>query len=131
MSLTLTSLLDLPEGAGYVTRDGRSAVKVERQGDQIKVTGRCDSLAREIEWYEEWNWRAEQRADSLASELIETKTELIEALEALATAQYEAECETRKPPGRLWALLSGYLAGLATGIFLTFLKTTNKRQKDG
>lgn len=53
MSLTIPvdSLPALPEGASYHGRSGQAGIEVCRQGDQIRVTGTCDSLEREVEYY--------------------------------------------------------------------------------
>lgn len=45
MVIPITSLHDLPIGAGYIRKDGRSAVEVRKTGNQeIEVSSRCDSL---------------------------------------------------------------------------------------
>lgn len=51
LTIPVDSLPVLPEGASYHGRSGQAGIEVSRQGDQIHVTGTCDSLEREVEYY--------------------------------------------------------------------------------
>lgn len=51
LMIPVDSLPSLPEGALWHGRSGQAEVEVSRQGDQIYVTGTCDSLEREVEYY--------------------------------------------------------------------------------
>lgn len=58
MRISVDSLLKLPAGASYHKRSGQAGAEVLLRGDTIYVTGTCDSLAREVEYYEELYYRA-------------------------------------------------------------------------
>ena len=45
LEIPTQNLLNLPEGAKYGTHSGRASVEAERRGDNIVVTGKCDSIA--------------------------------------------------------------------------------------
>lgn len=51
LTIPVDSLPALPQGASYHGRSGQAGIEVSRQGDQILVTGTCDSLEREVEYY--------------------------------------------------------------------------------
>ena len=54
MSLTISvdSLLKLPEGAVYRESKDRAHVEATHHGGVIYITGTCDSLQRQVEYYE-------------------------------------------------------------------------------
>lgn len=47
VDVPIQNLLNLPDGAGYTAKDGQASVSVQRHGDNITVTGKCDSIARQ------------------------------------------------------------------------------------
>lgn len=51
LTIPVDSLPVLPEGASWHGRSGQAEVEVSRQGDHIQITGTCDSLEREVEYY--------------------------------------------------------------------------------
>lgn len=52
MRISVDSLLKLPQGATYHRKSGQAHAEVSIRGDTIYVTGTCDSLARQVEYYE-------------------------------------------------------------------------------
>lgn len=54
MSLTISvdSLLKLPEGAAYRRSKDRAHVEATHRDGVIYITGTCDSLQRQVEYYE-------------------------------------------------------------------------------
>lgn len=44
LSLPLSTLLDLPEGAGFHTRRGKTHLTLTRRGDSLEATATTDSL---------------------------------------------------------------------------------------
>ncbi len=75
MGIHLDSLLRLPEGAGYTERSGQATARVERRGAGIQVTATCDSLAREIEYYEDMYYRARDELDELEHRMLEERAQ--------------------------------------------------------
>lgn len=75
MGIHLDSLLRLPEGAGYTERSGQATARVERRGGEIQVTATCDSLAREIEYYEDMYYRARDELDELEHRMLEERAQ--------------------------------------------------------
>ena len=65
VTIPMQSLDDLPDGAGYGTTNGRATIEAVRQGDNIVVTGKCDSIARQCILYERQASRYRQTVDSL------------------------------------------------------------------
>ncbi len=52
IAVSVDSLLKLPEGAAYTKRSGQANIKVATHGDTVYITGTCDSLQRQVEYYE-------------------------------------------------------------------------------
>lgn len=106
LRISVDSLLKLPEKASYHARSGQATAKVEKSGDTIYVSATCDSLAREVEYYQslyEWECRRS----------------------GLYKTQYDELMEKRHDPLKLGGLC--LLAGLLAGIYL--VTTTNKNKK--
>ena len=70
LEIPTQNLLNLPEGAKYGTHSGRASVEAERRGDNIVVTGKCDSIARRCVYFESQVFRQREVIDSLAQLLI-------------------------------------------------------------
>lgn len=115
---SLASLRDLPEGAGYSSRNGRAGVELARVGDEIVATGSCDSLAREVEWLWMENWFTSERADSLASALEVKSSELERERETRAVLEREV---SERGSGGVRAAIKWLLTGVATGGVLTYI----------
>ncbi len=52
MVISVDSLLKLPEGAVYRESKDRAHVEATHRGGVIYITGTCDSLQRQVEYYE-------------------------------------------------------------------------------
>lgn len=52
ITISVDSLLRLPAGASYHKRSGQAEAEVALVGDTVYVTATCDSLEREVEYYE-------------------------------------------------------------------------------
>ncbi len=121
-TIPTSSLLNLPDGAKFGAQNGRASVEAERQGDEIIVRGKCDSIARRCTYFESSVFRQRILIDSLTARLDEMQAYRARAdslLEAVSAAYHAAE-HTEKPPstwGR-WFLL-GLLAGGAASAWLT------------
>ncbi len=121
-TIPTSSLLNLPDGAKFGAQNGRASVEAERQGDEIIVRGKCDSIARRCTYFETSVYRQRILIDSLTARLDEMQAYRARAdslLEAVSAAYHAAE-HTEKPPstwGR-WFLL-GLLAGGAASAWLT------------
>lgn len=58
ISIPVDSLLKLPSEAAYTKHSGQASAAVTKRGEVIYVTATCDSLQREVEYYEELYYRA-------------------------------------------------------------------------
>ena len=122
LGVSLTSLLDLPEGAGYHSRSGRAEVALRREGDGITVTANCDSLQRLCELWEEEREEREIIIDSLICELHAARREV------LNKGREEREEREERSNGAqtvLKWLLIGMAAGIA-GTIILIIKTNKK-----
>lgn len=118
MTLAMKNLLDLPEGAGYRNNDGRASVSVTRQGGEIVVTGRCDSLDRQMLLYEEELFRQWEKFDSLEDLLAISRRSLSLAKDSIASIS----TKTEKSGRRNWRdILSALLCGILAGMGLATL----------
>lgn len=69
LTISVDSLLKLPTGASYYKRSGQAGAEVSLRGDTIYVTGTCDSLAREVEYYESLYHRARDSLEQYKNDL--------------------------------------------------------------
>lgn len=108
LAIASDSLRELPEGALYRQSAGRAHIEVRRVRDTIMVSGGCDSLAREVErWEEAWHT----------------------ARDALAERDRGEEREERTKTTTPWlptAVLT--MLGAAAGAVTTTILTNKKRQ---
>lgn len=119
LTIPMQSLTDLPEGAKFGDSSGRATVEAQRQGNNIILTGRCDSVARQCTLYERQTFRQQSTIDSLRHELQSKDSELSQmALELASNSSQMALLteETRKPPRKVggW-FAAGAVLGLAGG----------------
>ena len=105
----MDSLLKLPAGASYHKRSGQAGAEVSLKGDTIVVTATCDSLARQVEYYEALYHNARDTLESYH-----------------ATVQEDAK--TLESPLRIF--VKGLALGLVAGISLTFFIKNSKRRKN-
>lgn len=113
MELPIGDLEKLPDGSGYTAKDGRAGISVTRNGSNITVTGRCDSIGRLLSFYREMSFEQYRQIDSLQwenSQLLEANTRQAAHIEAI---QAETLKSRDKPPEtRHWWALAGFTAGL-------------------
>lgn len=69
ITISVDSLLKLPAGASYNKRSGQAGAEVSLRGDTIFVTATCDSLQREVEYYEELYYRAQDALEQCQNNL--------------------------------------------------------------
>lgn len=122
MTIPAQNLLNLPDGAKYSAQNGRVSVEAERQGDQIVVRGKCDSIARRCTYFENRVFRQRTLIDSLTARLSEMQVYRARAdsLLAVETMVRQAATRTEKPPATWhWWLIAGFLAGGAVSALLT------------
>lgn len=100
------SLRKLPAGSSYHAKSGQANLTVRGDADgNIVAEASCDSLQRLVLWYEE--------------ELTRIRSETTTDKEDVLT-----ESERRSNPVK--TAIIAFLAGLASGIVLTFLKQKRK-----
>lgn len=106
MSIPIDSLRKLPTGAVYQKKSGQAGAKVSTNGNTVIVIATCDSLQREVDYFE--------------SLYLSTKSQLDNLKEAVLT-----EKEQRSNPVKI--ALVALLIGIGIGIFLTTLINKNYR----
>ena len=52
LSLSIDTIKRLPKRSMYYSRSGQASVTVQYENDTISITATCDSLQRQIEYYE-------------------------------------------------------------------------------
>lgn len=77
LEMNKTNLLDLPEGAGYHSRNGRAEVSLRNEKEKIIIEANCDSLMRQYELWEEQLYESESIIDSLTRELHCARREIL------------------------------------------------------
>lgn len=126
VTIPTQNLLDLPDGAKYGASYGRATVEAERSGDNIIVTGRCDSIARRCEYYERHAFRLQNTVDSLQTTIAHLESQLsLMKFERDSTAfQNSFESHESKPPrtGGKW-LAAGVLLGMVLAVAFRLLWT--------
>lgn len=93
LTISVDSLLKLPEGATYRRSNERAHVEASQKDGIIYITGTCDSLQRQVEYYEALYHNARDALESYQESVLQ-------------------ESKTRKSP------LSIYLSGIACGFVL-------------
>lgn len=97
------AIAQLPEGAQYLTRNKRASVSAERKGDNLVITGRCDSAFQKITLLEEMVFRQREEIDSLTD--LNTKK-----IEAQSDDKADIERITKRPS--VWKIPAAFLLGL-------------------
>lgn len=81
IAIPVDSLLKLPSQAVYTHHSGQATATVGKKGDVIYVAASCDSLQREVEYYEELYYKArdalEQYKDSVQTETKQQSSNLL------------------------------------------------------
>lgn len=94
LTISVDSLLKLPQEATYRRSNERAHVEASRKGGVIYITGTCDSLQQQVEYFEALYHNARDALESYRESI-------------------NTERETRKSP------FSIYLSGVVCGIILT------------
>lgn len=123
VEIPIQSLLDLPDGAGYTSKDGQASVGVQKHGDNISVTGKCDSIARQCLYYEREVFRQRGKLDSLKQVLSSARV-LDSQKEEFHEAGDNTIQDVKKKSPATWYkwLLAGCVAGLLLALPLNRLK---------
>ena len=124
LTVPTQNLLDLPEGASYNASEGRSSVEAKRQGDNIVITGNCDSVARRSWRFEQTVFRQCSTIDSLRNVILDQQ-KLIDEYEAVEMARSgtteQVEQTVKKPSNWHKWLLGGGVLGVALCIAVRIL----------
>lgn len=114
MAISVDSLLKLPEGAVYRESKDRAHVEATHQGGVIYITSTCDSLQRQVEYYEALYHTARDALEQTQSQLIR-----------------ERQKKTDTTPSWLFltTLMFGYFVGAAVTIFITKDKLLKKNEQ--
>lgn len=110
MTITVDSLLKLPQGATYHRKSGQAHAEVSIRGDTIYVTGTCDSLARQVEYYENLYHTARDALENQSRE--------------------SANAESKGRPYPAWLLILTFCVGLALGATTTIFITAKFRKNE-
>ncbi len=124
VTIPMQSLDDLPDGAGYGTTNGRATIEAVRQGDNIVVTGKCDSIARQCILYERQASRYRQTVDSLNAVNTSLNAQINQMTIAAASKDKYYQSlweESRKPPRFKAGLIVGALAVVLVEALVAFL----------
>ena len=98
IAIPVDSLLKLPSQAVYTHHSGQATATVAKKGEVIYVAATCDSLQREVEYYEELYYNA--------------RDELEQYKDSVQT-------ETKQQSSNLWVkLIISFLMGFTTGVLI-------------
>ncbi len=109
LTISVDSLLKLPEGAAYRESHDRAHVEARQRDGVIYITGTCDSLARQVEYYEALYHNARDELESYH-------------------ATVQEETKTRESP--LEIFVKGLTLGFVAGISLTYFIKYSRRRKN-
>lgn len=110
LAISVDSLLRLPEGAAYRRSNERAHVEATQKDGVIYITGTCDSLQRQVEYYEALYHNARDALESYRESVIEERA-------------------TRKSPFSIY--LSGVTCGFVLAVALTgFIKQSKPRKNE-
>lgn len=109
LTISVDSLLKLPEGATYRESHDRAHVEARQRDGVIYITGTCDSLARQVEYYEALYHNARDELESYH-------------------ATVQEETKTRESP--LEIFVKGLTLGFVAGISLTYFIKYSRRRKN-
>lgn len=103
LTISVDSLLKLPEGAAYRQSRDRAHVEATHRDGVIYITGTCDSLQRQVEYYEA---------------LYHTARDALEQTRNQLTSERQKKTDTTPSWLFLTILMTGYFVGAATTIFI-------------
>lgn len=104
LAVSVDSLLKLPEGAAYRRSNERAHVEASQKEGIIYITGTCDSLERQVEYYEA---------------LYHNARDALEQTEQLLHQEQQKMVSTDPWWLFLTTLMLGYVVGVAATIFVT------------
>lgn len=108
LAVSVDSLLKLPDGAVYRESKDRAHIEAKHKDGVIYITGTCDSLQREVEYYES---------------LYHT------ARDALEQTRNELTLERKKRSDPLADPILIYVLGIASGVIITITFNLKKKEK--
>ena len=111
ISISVDSLLKLPADAVYTNHSGQATATVGKKGDEIYVAASCDSLQREVEYFEELYYRAR------------------DALEQKEKESNSVETACKQSPNSFFDTLYILAVGVAFGMGISFIIFIIKRKK--
>lgn len=109
LTISVDSLLKLPEGAAYRESHDRAHVEARQRDGVIYITGTCDSLERQVEYY---------------ATLYHT------ARDALESYRESVKEETKARESPLKIFVKGLALGFVAGISLTYFIKYSRRRKN-
>lgn len=109
MTISVDSLLKLPAGATYRRSNERAHVEASQKDGVIYIIGTCDSLQRQVEYYEALYHNARDALESYHATVLE-------------------ETKARKSPLRIF--VEGLALGFVVGISITSFIKYSKRRKN-
>lgn len=80
LTVSVDSLLKLPDGAVFRESKDRAHVEAKQKGGVIYITGTCDSLQRQVEYYEALYHTARDALEQKQNELIQERQKHSEPL---------------------------------------------------
>lgn len=104
LTVSVDSLLKLPEGAVFRESKDRAHIEAKQKGGVIYITGTCDSLQRQVEYYEALYHTARDALEQKQNELIQ-------------------ERQKRSDPILI------YVLGIVSGVLVTITFNLKKKEK--
>ena len=107
IAIPVDSLLKLPSQAVYTHHSGQATATVAKKGEVIYVAATCDSLQREVEYYEELYYKARD-----ALEKANRTSNSVKDKEESRTSLFED----------LWLMLTGIVCGIGMNYAIIKIK---------
>lgn len=111
LSINVDSLLKLPADAVYTNHSGQATATVAKKGEVIYVAATCDSLQREVEYFEELYYRAR------------------DALEQKERESNSVETASKQSPNNIFSTLYIFAIGVVFGMGVSFIISIIKKTK--
>ena len=108
LTVSVDSLLKLPEGAVFRESKDRAHIEAKQKGGVIYITGTCDSLQRQVEYYEALYHTARDALEQKQNELIQ---------------------ERQKRSDPLADPILIYVLGIVSGVLVTITFNLKKKEK--
>ena len=111
IAIPVDSLLKLPSQAVYTHHSGQATATVAKKGEVIYIAATCDSLQREVEYYEELYYKAR------------------DALEQKEKESNSVETASKQSPNSFFDILYIFVVGVVFGMGISFIIFIIKRKK--